>query len=450
MLPISLICSSSKIRRDGTSLVFIQYCKSEDKKPLFNTGIAIPPVYWHNKRKRVTEKLPEEYGTAEELNDELQRQVRLLEDMIKFAERRQIADPVTFLKQTFKPSFNLSLLEKSVKENSVAKPKENKDFFFQYGIYLKSKESTVAPSTMDVLKNLKLLLQDFENFRNKKITFDQIDIDFYNELMHYFMYEHIHKNKKEVVKGLRRNPTGKNVKQLIIFLKTTRIKKMFPDMELTGWKIIEEEADAIYLTPEEINTISKLDLSQRPNFVKHRDLLIFGCLTGLRFSDFSSMRSEDVRDGMLYKKQTKSKHWVVVPLRDEANYIFNNIFKKNLPTVTNADLNYYVKEIGRLAGLSQLITHSYMKGNKMISETKPKYEFITTHTCRRSFCTNEFLAGTPVELIMKISGHKSLKDFYKYIKIAPEQAGMRIKELWQARGELTDPGKGRPNMLHRA
>jgi hypothetical protein len=37
---------------------------------------------------------------------------------------------------------------------------------------------------------------------------------------------------------------------------------------------------------------------------------------------------------------------------------------------------------------------------------------------------------------MKIYGHKSLKDFYRYIKIAPEQAGQRIKELWQQRSEL--------------
>lgn len=37
---------------------------------------------------------------------------------------------------------------------------------------------------------------------------------------------------------------------------------------------------------------------------------------------------------------------------------------------------------------------------------------------------------------MKISGHKSLKDFYKYIKIAPEQAGQRIKEIWKNRGEI--------------
>ena len=42
----------------------------------------------------------------------------------------------------------------------------------------------------------------------------------------------------------------------------------------------------------------------------------------------------------------------------------------------------------------------------------------------------KFLAGTPVELIMKISGHKRTKDFYKYIRISPEEAANKIKELW--------------------
>ena len=37
---------------------------------------------------------------------------------------------------------------------------------------------------------------------------------------------------------------------------------------------------------------------------------------------------------------------------------------------------------------------------------------------------------------MKISGHKSLKDFYKYIKVTPEQAAEKIKEIWLSRGEL--------------
>lgn len=67
---------------------------------------------------------------------------------------------------------------------------------------------------------------------------------------------------------------------------------------------------------------------------------------------------------------------------------------------------------------------------------KPKHGWITSHTCRRSFCTNEFLAGTPVELIMKISGHKSVMDCYKYIRITPEEAGQKIKEIWQQRGAM--------------
>ena len=37
---------------------------------------------------------------------------------------------------------------------------------------------------------------------------------------------------------------------------------------------------------------------------------------------------------------------------------------------------------------------------------------------------------------MNISDHKSLKDFYKYIKNAPEQASQRIAEIWKNRGEI--------------
>jgi integrase len=70
------------------------------------------------------------------------------------------------------------------------------------------------------------------------------------------------------------------------------------------------------------------------------------------------------------------------------------------------------------------------------SVIKPKYEWITSHTCRRSFCTNELLAGTPVELIMKISGHKSLRDFYKYIRIPQEEAAQKIREIWKGSGDI--------------
>lgn len=175
------------------------------------------------------------------------------------------------------------------------------------------------------------------------------------------------------------------------------------------------------------------NLSAFPFLEKYRDLLVFGCLTGLRFSDFSTIKSEDVRDKRLYKKQKKSDHWVVVPLRDDAYSIFIHRFKRTIPIVSNANFNYYIKEVGKLAGITEPITFSHKRGNTDIIQTKPKHQWITSHTCRRSFCTNEFLAGIPVELIMKISGHKSIRDFYRYIRITPEQAALQIERIWNQR-----------------
>ena len=213
-------------------------------------------------------------------------------------------------------------------------------------------------------------------------------------------------------------------------------KKIIAPIDLDGWTILEEEVDAVYLSMEEINKIYNIDLSGHPQLINSRNDFVLGCLTGLRFSDFSDLVKDDLRKDMLHKKQNKSEHWVVIPLRDEALEILKARFNNNQSVLTNGEFNKNIKVIAKLAGLTELIKFSHKKHGKDLIETKPKHEWITSHTCRRSFCTNEFLSGTPVELIMKISGHKSVKDFYKYIRISPEEAGQKIKELWKDRGGM--------------
>ena len=143
-----------------------------------------------------------------------------------------------------------------------------------------------------------------------------------------------------------------------------------------------------------------------------------------------------MREGILCKKQQKSDHWVVIPLRTEALKILENRSFENFKVLTNPQFNRHVKTLLMIAGIDEPVTHHHKKGNKSISETKTKYEWVTSHTCRRSFCTNEFLAGTPVSLIMKISGHKSEKDFYKYIRTSSEEAAYKIKDIWKESGEI--------------
>ncbi len=119
-------------------------------------------------------------------------------------------------------------------------------------------------------------------------------------------------------------------------------------------KILEEEVDAVYLNWDEIKKIFQVDLSRYPHLVDYRDDFVLGCMTGLRFSDFSKLMKDDLRGDMLYKKQQKSDHWVVIPLRPEAKKILDDRFNNNTPAPTNAEFNRHIKKIAELAGIPAL------------------------------------------------------------------------------------------------
>jgi integrase len=61
----------------------------------------------------------------------------------------------------------------------------------------------------------------------------------------------------------------------------------------------------------------------------------------------------------------------------------------------------------------------------------PKYDLITSHTGRRSFCTNMYKRGLPTLMIMSISGHKTEKSFLKYIKVRQEEHAAMMAAKWK-------------------
>lgn len=79
-------------------------------------------------------------------------------------------------------------------------------------------------------------------------------------------------------------------------------------------------------------------------------------------------------------------------------------------------INEKIKLVARKAKIKSDFTLERTVSGKKVKETKPKYKFISAHTARRSFCTNAYNSGIPPHQIMAISGHKSEKKFYNYIK----------------------------------
>ena len=213
-------------------------------------------------------------------------------------------------------------------------------------------------------------------------------------------------------------------------------KKIIPYFDVSLFKVHEEDVDAIYLSWQEISSMYNLDLSLEPILDHVRDLFVLGCLTGFRFSDYSDVKPDEIRNGMLFVTQTKTGGRIVVPLRPEARAILDK-YKMEMPQVSNPEFNLYIKEVASRARINESIKFSFQRGNKMIEETRPKHAWVMSHTCRRSFCTNEFLDGTPVNLIMAISGHKTEKAFRKYIKADNLQKTQMIQKIWANRPGLS-------------
>lgn len=310
--PVKSICERKFVRRDGTSVIYIQYCFSAEKRTLLNTKIAIPPSYWNKKRSCIANNLPPEFGKAQHLNDELNRILRIVEYLVSFALKNKIADPGNFVKKIFKPNLNTEDLDtESLFENFdiIGKKKAvNKDIYFQIDDYIRSKENKVSKGMIPVYRQLKERLKAFEIYRKKTITFDCLDYCFYEDFIEFLTFSYIHKRRKDVFLGLKVNSIGLTVKQLRVFINDRVRRKIIPSIDMHDFKVTNEETDAIYLTYDEVKKIYETDLTDFEYLKEYRNLFVLACLTGLRFSDFSTLKPEDLRKDMLYKKQNKSDH----------------------------------------------------------------------------------------------------------------------------------------------
>jgi integrase len=434
LLPLKAIISK-KQRKDGNSLIYFQYCYSSTNRVLLSTDIAIPFSFWNGKRQCVSKLLPAEFGQAEMLNGEITRMHKVIEAIIEHGKKMDAQNIGEYVKQIFSPTFDIA----SIQDNATAVPirKKEPDLLTELDEYIMSKIKKVTHAGICNFKSLRDHLLAFQEFRQARITFKCLDYNFYLEFVEFLTYDYKIPRTKIPTFGLKVNTIGRTIKQLRVFIKDRIKRKVINYICMDDFKIMDEESDAVYLSYEEIGQIFSLDLSGNPTFALYRDMFVFGCLTGLRFSDYSTLRFQDYRNGLLFKKTDKVNTWVAIPLRTEAVEIFNKHFKNNAPVISNIVFNRYIKKIALDAGITQPITFSYKKGNKDIVVTKPKAEWITTHACRRSFCTNEFLQGTEISLIMKISGHKTMREFQKYVRINHEQAAHKIQEIWTARGGMS-------------
>jgi len=291
-------------------------------------------------------------------------------------------------------------------------------------------QKPVSASSAKPYRTTYNLLAEFARKWKKKLDFDTIDLEFHKDFTTWL---------QEAPRIQSSNTIGGHIQRIKAVLAEATERTINTNAGYKSKYFIKqtEEADTIYLKQEEIKAIQKLDLSKRPRLESVRDLFLIACYTGLRFSDFSVLKSDHITDGFIKIRQQKTDKPVVIPVHTVVSEIMNK-YNGQIPAApTNQELNRCVKDVCKeVELLKEPVFKSITKGGAKVSTACQKWELVSTHTARRSFATNEYLAGTPTITIMAITGHKTEKSFLKYIRVTPDEHAKKIKELWMQRENI--------------
>jgi integrase/recombinase XerD len=178
----------------------------------------------------------------------------------------------------------------------------------------------------------------------------------------------------------------------------------------SNFKLSFPQGKREYLTSEELERIKCLDLHNNSTLDKTRDVFLFSCYTGLRYSDAMALSMNEVIrvSGKQYLRidQVKTDERREIPLLGQAITIIEKyrlskdriVKDRVLPRMSNQKINHYLKLIATIAEIKKPLTHH-----------------IARHTCATTILLDN---EVPLETVSHWLGHNNVRTTQIYAKIS--------------------------------
>ena len=313
-------------------------------------------------------------------------------------------------------------------KNNQSKNKEKHNLFIiLFNEFFEEIKLTVNKSTISTYNSFKISILNWELYNKKKLLISDIDKKWNESYIDFLKIDH-QQLKKEGVKlighslGKLENSTiERRFITLKMFYKWLANKEIIPFPKcLSDFKISVENPRKEYISIQDIHSLYEVNLTDKPDEEKVRDMFIFSCLTGLRWSDlvrvyklnFETYNKQRVI--IDYNKKTKTK--IIIPLHSICEEIlskYNQDF--NVEDNYNQVFNVILKKICKKSNLfsKRAKTEKQDKdGNKYIKADK-----ISIHSGRHSFITNLVNSSIPISAIMLMTGHTKIETLQMYLHI---------------------------------
>ena len=354
----------------------------------FTTGYRIDVAKWDGDKQRVkngcTNKLKQ---SASEINAALLGYYTELQEIFKRFEIAEFVPSPAKVKEAFN---NRHGQNEKTELSSTDMSNVPSNFYEAFDDFVRvcGRQNDWAHSTFEKFGAVK---NHLKNFRSE-LSFDFFDEEGLTEYVQYL----------REVREMRNSTIGKQLSFLKWFLRWSFKQGMHSNnaYDTSKPKLKDTQKKIIFLTWEELNKLREFKIPPTKQALERvRDVFLFQCFTGLRYSDVFNLRRSDIKGDHIEVTTVKTSDSLIIELNDHSRAIlekykdveFEN--DKALPVITNQKMNDYLKELAELAEINEPVRQTYYKGNERIDEVTPKYALLGTHAGRRTFICNALAFG---------------------------------------------------------
>lgn len=404
-----------RTRKADSSLVVMFY-HFKGRRIVITTGVNVPIKFWNDNTQRAKE-------------NRLYPEYRAVNARLDFLEEKTTAVWSDYNTKGIIPTaeeFKAELLRHIEDRHEVKKVEPLELLPFIRQIIEERKAMNRPAGSLQVYRNCLGHLEGYQAHTKKPLNFDGLNSAFLSDFTAY-LYTHRFSDSY----------AHKILTTLKMFVRLADVRGIYTNSPLIKAKleVKKREKDSVYLNEGEIQHLYNLKIEERLERV--RDAFLVGCLTGLRFSDFTKIKPENIQPKehggetvqCLVITTQKTKQRVVLPLVNPMLLAILEKYDWHAPkAISNQRLNSYLKELAQIAGLTQEVEINEFKAGRHEKRTLQKWELISSHTARRSFASNAFKRGLEPAEIMKFTGHTTVASFLKYVRVTNEETAVILSK----------------------
>ena len=382
--------------KNGESLLLLSFTFNHERLRL-STGLHVPKDDWDQEAQKA--KPAKDYGDVnkrlrETVNFFLDKYDELFPKGIKLS-KEEVKGKSAEIVEAFKVFTGRKAAINADRISLIS-------YFPIFKERYKNKVSSGYLAHFDCVKNH---LEAFQKKNDFRVDFDTIGKEFYFKFTDYL---------NEL--GLKPNSVGSHIGRIKRLMNEANEDKLTTnqDHHRRDFKVLTEQVDTVYLTEDEIKALYDMPIEE-DKYRKMRDTFVLHCYTGLRHSDWSKVSIEHIHEGNLYVRTQKTNEPVIIPVKPLVMEILKKYGTLDIPYLERT--NKTIRWFGQKA-----------YDEKISKGDLNKWLKIRSHTVRRSFATNAYLAAIPMRDIMQITGHRKTESFLRYIRVTKLETAMKLKD----------------------